>query len=506
MLNRMLFDVKTYQFIAALDVDNRNAEDNPFITTLELVPSSEALLEIRIKKETELLKTYHTTGELLYNTYAEADNHSNPNTFIGNCKNLKHIQITDIDNDEIIFENAKIVPECRNSTSSKISSETNCCNINKLQKSINKLLLEVEIDEASVLLEKISDSDYIQFKKISEACNNIETATDISHEESDWESNVPKLEYFHYEGDINRQEVWYEGTYRNLSVLPEEYDECATLIGNHLPREYYLKSENYNNMYTSKTNSCSESYLQHLLENSKADNNDKRKEKGKAEVKLLVKRTDDGREEIEIRSIHELLKSSAGKNANNLLGQQYDKNSVEKSNKSPQNHYMKETSNTERNEDKPVFTLQQLFVTTSVSEKNPFSGTKLSFAPCKDFSKSGTKIVALSSNEYPLQCESETNTLSSCKQLTHEFGEDGVEHVAPINNKDVSNDTINLYANIPFYPCYNLQWSSPQTSSSFTPNISSYDTSSLPKPYCKWLPPTKQIIGNSSCHSTFTCM
>lgn len=169
----------------------------------------------------------------------------------------------------------------------------------------------VEGDEACNLLEYCGDSfgdkpftSHYTLEFSKPTCASTESLNDsvassptylkgdsIDPEENDYEpidtQSVNNFDYQLHDGE----DVWWEGTYRNLSVVPEEDEDTA-------PSDLLepLVSED-----SSSSDSLDEGTYD-LTENLV-----------KAEVKLMVKTVDKGRENIEIRSVRDFIHPKEGK-------------------------------------------------------------------------------------------------------------------------------------------------------------------------------------------------
>lgn len=245
LLDKMLVDVEEQEKLFGLDLDVLDSGDNSFVNTLELVPETDALIEIPVRKSS------------VFQSYQE-------------------IHIDDKDDS-------------------------------------TKLLLA-----SSESLNEDQDDGYepIEYNPLTHAYQTLDS---------------PNID----------SDIWYEGTYRNLSIVPEEdEDETISLLSHNSfstssPSssyyQYFKFMDNKNMNNSSETDSSQSS--------DSDDDSSRYQSTVKAEVKLLVKTTEPGKEAIEIKSVREFLKKP-------------------KCRLSPQRNF----------ESKPSFLFQQMFVRTPDSE------------------------------------------------------------------------------------------------------------------------------------------
>lgn len=390
MLEKMLFEVEKQEKLFNLDLDLLEPSDDSYVNTLELVPDTDALIEIPIKKP-ELFESRR----------------------------------------EILIEN---------------DDEEDLANF---------LITRAEIASNESLSEE-QDDDYepIEYNALTHV----------------------------YQKYDPRQEIWFEGTYRNLSIVPEEdEDECTSLLSNLSNFPTRSTSSNQYSIYDSfQTHDESDSGDSETSEDSDSESFENKNESiVKAEVKLLVKTSENGKEAIEIRSVREFLENppekskSTEKKKKSQFGEKINslKNKFSSFvDRGKRNLNLKPIENDScedllRKEKKPSFTFQQLFVRTPESQNS-------SLQESKRFG-SRTELLASSSERFP---------------LVYDPGDEEV--IKEIQKVD-------LHANIPFYPCYNRsdlsQYSfkplpSPHTNP-FTETISNpfNENDQIPKAYCDWL-------------------
>lgn len=255
------------------------------------------------------------------------------------------------------------------------------------------------------------------------------------------------------ESAMEPPEIWYEGTYRQLSLVPEEDENITPDID---PKNYVYQipyqppikvKESYDTL--SQCSSSDEKTTED--ESTDSDSQVVHVKPIKPEVKLMVKTIDGGREEIEVHSLHDVLEhyKSAEKLDDNKSNIKYNRSL---SNTLPRSNVGKIITKKTDDDDKPSFTLQRLFVRSPGCE--PSFICKGNLITSKEISKSQPELVAASNIKYPLQYD---------------------------------NTQIDLHANMPFYPCYNQTNPLDSYNRTYT---QTYDTDSFPSAYCDWLLPT----------------
>lgn len=468
MLERMLSEVEEQEKLFGLDLDL--VEDNDVcVNSLVLEPSTDALIEIPIRKRT---KTYEASKEIVLD---DSNNYEYVN-FSGPSKQ------TDVhDYDLINFEE---------------------------KQPVSLDALQAEAEECVRLLDSIVDDDYLEkneykypmyFKKaqsesLSDLSNNSDEPCQFDYEPIVSSSNPRDYPYQLYE---NPDYIWWEGTYRNLSIVPEEDEENLSLLGsiysnrNYTPKYVTQKSSESENRYSSTTSIKETSNDDCYTDTSKSKSTDDSDydvadKVVKAEVKILVKTSDRGKDEIEIRSVREFLDNTSRDDTkkktkeskrvarsqtlpaklsskfNNLTNKV--SSILANSKKSSQSYSFLSDTNTEFDSketipEKPVFTLQRLFIRTPDSETIKTFGNDQT----KDKSRSRTELVSAPTNIYPLQYDPSTHT-----------------------------DDVDLYANTPFYPCYDLD------SSDTSSLIYSNPFTEPNQAYCDWLSADDHIRGNNA--------
>lgn len=378
------------------------------------------------------------------------------------------------------------------------------------------------VDTDSVLsFESISDTYFLEnvtrpkHKASNESLNdNPSSAQSCNDDEHIYEPVEPKENYTVESnlGFSDDQEIWWEGTYRDLSIVPEEDEDDISVISS---KKYkYIKEEKQDlpvtllsSFATNSRNFAEENYdtfSHHSGSETTGDECDTSDvEHGimspkpvKAEIKLLVKTLDRGREDVEIRSVREfaeLNKRSEPANPKKKdmfcglpsLIHTFPKKDTK--NKMKTKLTTSSRSDSISSEDKkPSFTLQRLFIRCPEYE----NGLLTCKTPSpKELSKSYPELVAASNVQYPLQYDS---SISSQEKLDDS------------NMDSDKHKPVDLYANRPFYPCYDSYHSNDLPSvdysrtNSLPPNASSQFSA-----YCDWLlQPDEPIGGNVTNIST----
>lgn len=525
MLERMLSEVDRQEKLFGLDLDVLD-DSEPCINSLTLEPSSDAIIEIPIKKRP---RVYETKQEILLDEESDYE----PVQFQGLKQNTPQ--------EEPYYDLIQFVDETKPTPSGDDNAD-----LDEIQKSVTQLLLEVEKDEAAALLNQISEEDGdgsrnykypVYFGKPKTASS--ESLSDWSNENENypesWDSDDDPPEY-DYEPILSRSsdashsyvpfenrensDIWWEGTYRNLSIVPEEDEENLSLLGScysnksfgnktkNLPQYLDQGSKRCSYFGTSTVPTKDTSMDDYYTDTSKSRSTDESDYSGyekivKAEVKLLVKTSEKGKDEIEIRSVREFMDPSPqikdkpkklepkklrrsqtlpAKLSNRLTGLTSRVSNIMSNNKRMSKSYgvldEAETDHRDKIETvvkKPVFTLQRLFVRTPESKEMKTFGT---LPRTKEKTGSRTELVPLSPEKFPLQYDL---TASSNQPFTSAGGFD-------------------LFANPPFYPCYELtppidvnMHTNPFTEFISNPFLSH---SSVPQAYCDWLSSEDEYRGN----------
>jgi hypothetical protein len=401
MLEKMLSDVEKQEKLFSLDLDLLEPNDDSFVNTLELVPETDALIEIPVRKS----EVYESFREIQIENEDEEEEHLS----------------------SFLVRNAR-------AASSESLSDT-----------------------------EENDYEPVEYNALTHAYQRFD-----SYPESD---------------------IWFEGTYRNLSIVPEEdEDERTSLLSSYSNYRSQSMSSNHFSLYDApvlrEQEMSDSSDSQSTDDSDEEEGFDKDESIVKAEVKLLVKTTDRGKEAIEIRSVREFLENPSDKAAVPEVkkkSQFGDKISSLKNkfssivDRSRRNFSFKPNENESREEllkegKKPSFTFQQLFVKTPEPESEGVLQESKRFG-------SRNELVASSSERFPLVYDPD----------------------APLRNDDVIREirTVDLHANIPFYPCYNRSepsqyvfksLPSPHTNP-FTETISNpfNEGDQIPRAYCDWL-------------------
>lgn len=503
MLERMLSEVEKQEKLFGLDLDVlEDNDDEPCVNSLTLVPTSDAIIEIPIKKRRRL---YETKQEIIL----DEESNYEPVEFQG-LKQSTSQEEPYYDLIQFADENDKQVT----------SSEASNINLDEIQKSVTQLLLEVEKDEAAALLNQISEEDKdardykypVYFGKPNTASS--ESLSDYSNENypESWDSDDGEPGEYDYEPILsrsydvsrpydNREDIWWEGTYRNLSIVPEEDEENLSLLGScYSNKSFGLKPKNLDQSYsknypyfTTPSASTKETSIDDFYtDSSKSKSTDDSEHSGcgekvvKAEVRILVKTSEKGKDEIEIRSVREFLDTSPptkdksksperkklrrsqtlpAKLSHRLTGITNKVSSIISNNKRISKSYgfLSDAEEDPRDKietvvEKPVFTLQRLFVRTpDAKELKNFNTLP------KEKSGSRTELLPLSPEKFPLQYDLNASFSDACHY-----------------NQGKGFD---LFANPPFYPCY--EFIQPH-GTQFVSNPFLCD-SPVPQAYCDWL-------------------
>lgn len=471
MLERMFSEVERQEKLFSLDLDVLDNSSDHCVNQLILEPATDALIEIPIKKP----KMYETSQEI------QVDD--NPYELV-NFSNA--IASTSVDNEYDLISFEESVPK-----------STQVTDLDEIQDSVKQLLLKVEADEAEMLLGSIErESDY----KYPVYFGNAKTASSESLSEwsqDSWEDDADDYDYepiltksneprpYPYERYENQPEqIWYEGAYRNLSIVPEEDEENLSLLGAAASIKSYHQSRDYQKQQ-SQTSTSGDYETDTSI--SRSTDDDCPEKVVKAEVKLLVKTSGIGRNEIEIRSVRDFLDTPPKAKTKNkstmpkkivrshtlpaVLTSKFSNltskvscilgtnRNISKSTGDVDSTIFEE--NIETTTVKPVFTLQRLFVRTPDSVNGKFVNN---LQNSKEQSKSRTELIATTNERFPLQRES-----------------------------------VDLYANTPFQPCYNENISpiyvdmNPLTEFITNPF---QRHSQVPQAYCDWLSAEEQCRGN----------
>lgn len=465
MLERMFSEVERQEKLFSLDLDVLDNENERCINQLILEPATDALIEIPIKKP----KTYETSREIQVDEnvyeFIEFGNLSAPST-----------AIPDKEYDLINFEES-------------IAPSTPVTDLDEVHDSVKQLLLKVEADEAEMLLGSIEESEQHDDHKYPVYFRNAKTASSESLSEwsqDSWESDENEYHYepiitksnepkpFPYERYENKPDnIWYEGAYRNLSMVPEEDEENVSLLGISSASPHTKEYQKQQSQTSTSADYETDTSI------SRSTDEDREQEKiVKAEVKLLVKTSGPGKNEIEVRSVRDFLDApDKPKTRNKRTGQKKvvrsqtlpakftnkisDFTSKVSSILGASKNISKSTGDVESVSsaqclqtvtEKPVFTLQRLFVRMPNAENSKFVKN---IHNVTEQSKSRTELIAMANKRFPLQCES-----------------------------------VDLFANAPFYPCYSENISPTYLDMNpFTEFITNpfHIYSQVPQAYCDWL-------------------
>lgn len=423
----MLAEVDEQERLVQLDLPGPRTSLKPFcVNSLNLEPTTEALIEIPVSvpKSPKLYETRH------------------------------QITIDDSDSND----------QCSTSTFD-IDDETSLKTLNKSQDSDS--LMSFESISEMYFLENVPNNAY---RASSESLSGSECNFPLEYiqEEHIYEIIEPKDEFLDFsnnkESDTSnvQQDIWWEGTYRDLSIVHEEDEDNLSERSGSIQRYKYLsepkvelKSES--TILGALKKHCDEHIYDTISQHSSSDisvttgdeydtsdmeHNISCTKPVKAEIKLLVKTSDQGREDVEIRTLREFSDKVQHGDTNN-----FSKNSNSKLVQSYLDTAGNKTENV-ANQNKPTFILQRLFVRCP---ENDFTKSITN-----DGIKKSPELVATTptNTQYPLQYQP--------NQLTR-----------PKNNEGVD-----LYANTPFYPCYESYNSE---------KVNPGKQTAFPMAYCDWL-------------------
>ncbi|KAG5895835.1 hypothetical protein JTB14_038265 [Gonioctena quinquepunctata] len=496
MLEKMLFEVEKQEKLFGLDLDVLEPEEKCF-NSLELHPSTDALIEVPIKKTIRKPKVYETTRELMI-TQEECP--FDLITFTGKPqKELPH------EYDLISFQESDKSKE-----------------LDEITQNMDDLVKAVEADESMLFTDK-PENEYLErpynFKIDLEKAATASSESLSDHYPDSWNDeqeqgtvdddyefieNKPLTHVVQLHDHKTGNDIWWEGTYRNLSIVPEEDEENVSLLGSCYSSKTYNATP-YTPLIDSQGNGLTSSKRMSSGQSSSFENDYSSDESSsglttssdegtyetgekvvKAEVKLMVKTSDRGKEAIEIRSVREFMDISGRSNvpsADSLPKNKLKERSQtlpgrlsEKINnitnkfsglleKKKASSYFQlpvdetDTGNKQKEGDKnkPTYTLQRVFV------RNPESDFLVKGAAAKDAPKIKTELLATSSNHFPLDFDP---------------------------NKQTESDThkVDLFANIPFYPCYSQYSTTPKSPATLFISSPFSDNSQIPQAYCDWLP------------------
>lgn len=396
--------------------------DNKCVNTLELVPSTDALIEVPIKKTVKKPKIYETKTE---------------------------INITSVEDPyEMILFKGK--PETLPSNSSERA--------------------ETENETPDAFKDPYSFKLAFESVEPSKTNETVNINAKVFVEDPDYEP-IDARYFSTFDSDI-----WWEGTYRNLSIVPEEDEENLSIRESlssqhtnlslpHLPYDRNPVGEEIytQEFYPSSSSNIKSDSLSVTSSSSAEDNNNMLEEDVKiprAEVKLLVKSDSDSKS-IEVRSVREFIKDTVEKSngkckiidrkkRSQTLPNKFSEgisnlssklNNLLEKKKSSSYSFLPDKCEPDALESntRPTFTLQRLFVRTKDTLNEHCN----------------KELIATSSEKFPLNYD-----------------------LTPDNPK------VDLYANLPFYPCYDQY---PLTKSTPFTSIPILNNPKSDGAYCDWL-------------------
>lgn len=313
ILDKMLQEVEEQeQKLFSLDLD---VVEPHCVNTLELLPTTDALIEVPIKKSIKVPKRkVYETSQCIQVT-------ENPYELVNFGGNGNVVMSVPVEGDEA----CNLLEYCGDSFGDKPFTSHYTLEFSK---------------PSCASAESLNDSVASSPTYLKGEC--------IDPEEHDYEpidtQSVNNFDYQLHDGE----DVWWEGTYRNLSVVPEEDEETA-------PSDLLEPLVSEDSSSSDSPDEGSYDLAENLV---------------KAEVKLMVKTVDKGRENIEIRSVRDFIQPKEGKKSK--LGSKLHKLGSKVSN------FL--------HKEEPSFTLPRLFVKTPEGE-----GSK--------------ELVATSNNKMPLELD-----------------------------------------------------------------------------------------------------
>lgn len=452
-----LDDLFTPDNNSSLDSNSNKANiDDKCVNTLELVPSTDALIEVPIKKTFKKPKVYETSAEI---SITQNDDPYEMILFKGKpimaSENSEFVQNKNQDNIQanIIQEPFNFKLDFEKSLTTTETAPTITNTTKKLDEDSEPW---ADVDK---YLDAHDDDDYEPIE--STYFKNLDLETDKSYNT-----------FFEKYPDI-----WWEGAYRNLSIVPEEDEEMSireslsshktsfsipsvsvdktTTPSDEIYTQEFFKSGSSNLKSDSLSLSCSSSDEEPNPVESEI-------KIPRAEVKLLVK-SDADNKSIEVRSVREFMKDTMGKAngksksidrkkrsqtlpnkfSNSISTISNKLNDLLDKKKSSSYSFLPETSQCDEidSEHRPTFTLQRLFVRTKDTlTENP-----------------NKELIATSKEKFPLNYDHTT---------------------------DKDKPKIDLYANLPFYPSYDRY---PLAKSSPLVSIPTHTNSKSHGAYCDWL-------------------
>ena len=447
MLDRMISEVETQEKLFCLDLDLLEDDDAKCVNTLELVPSSDALIELPIKvRQREL---YESTSEII---------------------------IGDENNYELLSFCAKERKEVDDGASDLIQFDEPTGSVIQVPKSeVAAVLLEDDVKEKCLWSQRVKTASSESISDTSESAT--DSWNDNEHEYELVDTNDILSKYLSGSDPHPSDDIWWEGTFRNLSIVPEEDEDNTSLLESKPNRKFHSSLLGYEPI--PKTNETGNAKGYETDSSTDEEHHESNEKVVKAEIKLMVKTYEEGKEAIEIRSVKEFTEPSlehTERYRSQTLPTKLSSKEIGIFDKkiSESCSYL----GAKNVENKPVYTLQRLFVKTS-------DGSSSSLSNSRELCKSRTELIATGNENFPLTCN---------------FGSYEI-----LNNEEDNEHEIDLYANTPFYPCYEQNSIISPFPVRTNPFIEftepSRDVSSIPKAYCDWLPRADAPIRGNLCLS-----
>ncbi|XP_074034962.1 uncharacterized protein isoform X11 [Leptinotarsa decemlineata] len=491
MLEKMLFEVEKQEKLFGLDLDVLEPEEQ-CVNSLDLYPSTDALIEVPIKKTIRKPKVYQTTQELIItpedSPYDLISFGSKPEMCsYGEQDTQKFIENErDKDNNKDVFNSGK--------TSLLIDRPEN----ENPEKPYN---YKIDFERAATASSETLSDHY------PESWNDtVDSEQILDDDDYEFIENKPVTQAIQLHDNKTGDDIWWEGTYRNLSIVPEEDEENLSLLDSFYSNKTYCTSpysqmvDAYEPILNTSSIKCAENanFECDYASDESSSKNSTSSDEGtyetgeklvKAEVKLMVKTTERGKEAIEIRSIKEFM--DLPRKENNQISESYSSGQhgnksqtlpsklsekfsnltnkfsglLEKRKATSYSQLVHDKTKGENSKDmeeknKPSFTLQRIFVKNPDSDRIPKSGIK-NLMGTNDVAKSKTELFATTNKQFPLDFD-------------------------PSQHMDSEmNPRVDLFANPPFFPCY-----SQYSSRHYSPIIISdsiTENSHYPQAYCDWL-------------------
>lgn len=400
----------------SLDLDL--LETDSCLSTFAVQPRTDALIEIPIKKTIRKPKIYETTQEMLIK---DDENPFEYMKFGGRSENITthEYDLIDFSAKEQNFDSNEI---------SGFSADAHCTILRD-----PKELETLKIDLGNISSGNIPTASNESLN--DQIVENNDTSIPETFIDDDYEPIDDNVDTS-WKDVRNRNDIWWEGTYRNLSIVPEEDEENMSLLGSSCSRRTYglnpytqLSSSNPQLAITTHGDTfiCGRSSSESSVGSSTSfedDTYDLCRKNVKAEVKLLVKTIDEGKEAIEIRSVRDFMDPKTTKKQFSSSPSQENKdptfyskfsqklnslsnkfgNLSEKVSLIPKREQSNGKMEFEEQQRQPSFILPQIFVRSS---NDPALSN---LQNTKELSRSKIELLAATRQEYPLDLQQNIDT------------------------------------------------------------------------------------------------